>query len=163
MPACSVRALTICVGQQGALLRPSGNWTGGAQDDVYLRVAVPLVDSRVGAEEVKVPVSIDVPHKDSFAALKNYWERCIVVSSESVLPFDDLKRHAFQIAPSRASRSASITSAAGTRQTLEMNERQVSPHPEARMERPPRQSKSACCICGEFPGVRLEGIAARPT
>mmetsp|Transcript_16859 Transcript_16859/g.43198 ORF Transcript_16859/g.43198 Transcript_16859/m.43198 type:complete len:298 (-) Transcript_16859:104-997(-) len=53
-------------------------------------VTVALVDGRIGAEEVKVALAVDIPHKHSLAALENHGQRRIVVCTEGVLLADNL-------------------------------------------------------------------------
>ena len=52
------------------------------------RMAVPLVDCRVGREEVKVFLTLDIPHIDALATMQHHGQRMIVVSAIAVL-----KRH----------------------------------------------------------------------
>ena len=58
-------------------------------------VAVPLVDSTVGGEEVHVSPASYIPDVDSLASLENRWEWVIVVATEDVLSFNEPVRILF--------------------------------------------------------------------
>jgi hypothetical protein len=59
-----------------------------AGDD--LRVAVALVDRRVGGEEVHVLAALDVPHPDALGAGDDDVERVVVVGAVALLEGDEL-------------------------------------------------------------------------
>ena len=55
------------------------------------RVVVPLVDSRVGAEEVEVSAVVHIPHMDTLCALEHHWDGGIIVGAKFVLPVNILQ------------------------------------------------------------------------
>ncbi len=98
--ACSCSALTICGRQpawagmhRGPVRRRQGdsgcNW-GTELHGAHLGVAVPLVDRGVGAEEVKVTATIDIPHEGPTPALEHHRERRIVVRAVLLLAINEL-------------------------------------------------------------------------
>jgi len=58
--------------------------------DTYLRVVVPLIGGRIGAEEVVVALVIYVPHKATLCLVQDNRNRCIVVGSILVFPLNEL-------------------------------------------------------------------------
>jgi len=52
-------------------------------------VAVPLIDRRVGGEQVEVLAAVDVPHPGAFASLDDDVQRVVVVSAIAVLELDE--------------------------------------------------------------------------
>ncbi len=52
----------------------------GGQD---LRMAVALVDGRIGGEAIEITVALRIPHPDPFAARQNHAERLVVLRAQA--------------------------------------------------------------------------------
>lgn len=60
-------------------------------DNVYLWVAVTLIDCRVGAQEVKVALAISVPDKGTLSFLQHYRYGGVVVGTILLLAVNQLQ------------------------------------------------------------------------
>jgi hypothetical protein len=55
-------------------------------------MAVALIDSRVGREEVKIHFAVDIPYMSAAASLQYHGDRVIVVRSIALFQFHELLR-----------------------------------------------------------------------
>ena len=49
-----------------------------------------LVNGRISGEEVKVFITLHIPHMDTLSSTQRHWHRFIVVAAEFLLSIEDL-------------------------------------------------------------------------
>ena len=93
--AIEQRQLVVAEGARGEgdLL---GLFNHGAVDG---RVAMTLVDGRVGGEKIEVAPAFDVGDPGTFAALQHHVERVIVVRAKALFEFDEVDFRAYHDTP----------------------------------------------------------------
>ena len=69
---------------------------------------VPLVDGRVGTEEVEVSAVVHIPHMDALCALEHHRDGGVVVGAKLVLPINVLRMGKASTSGSNAGMSCHI-------------------------------------------------------
>lgn len=61
--------------------------------ETHLWVVVALVCCRVGTQEVKVALIVNIPDVDALGFVQDHWDRCIVVRTILVFSCYELQQH----------------------------------------------------------------------
>jgi len=53
---------------------------------------MPLIDSRVRGQAIKVPISLNIPDPNSLSTTKNYIQRLVIIGAELIFQLDKVSR-----------------------------------------------------------------------